>query len=146
MIAPTISKVDWILLALRAVPLDRIRLMKTLFLVWQESERDIPDYFGFEPYLYGPCSFEVYDALRELRWQRLVVQPPYPIQKWAPYYLTELGQRRVEQVAKEADPEAVRLVERLAREAHDAEFLQLLKKVYSLAPDFAVNSVVRTAV
>src|ERR671919_410991 len=141
----TLFKTDWILLALKTAPLDRIRLMKTLFLVWQASERDIPGYFDFEPYLYGPCSFEVYDALRELSWQRLVVQPPYPVQKWAPYYLTELGREKANQIAREADQETVILVEKKAREAHDADFLTLLKNVYTLAPDFAVNSVVRTA-
>ena len=61
-----ISKRDWILLALRKTPLDRIRLMKTLFLVWNRSGRSIAGYFEFEPYLYGPCSLEMYSVLDDL--------------------------------------------------------------------------------
>ena len=50
------SKSKWILVILRRKSLDRIHIMKVLFLIWYRSREEIKDYFQFEPYLYGPYS------------------------------------------------------------------------------------------
>jgi hypothetical protein len=73
------SSSDWVLLVLRKAPLDRIRIMKALFLIWYRSGKSIPDFFSFEPYLYGPYSLEVYAALKNLVDADLAVQPPHHI-------------------------------------------------------------------
>jgi hypothetical protein len=135
------SKQDWILLALRKTPLDRIHLMKTLFLVWNRSGRGIPGYFVFEPYLYGPCSFEVYSVLDLLSRQRLIVQPPHSVQQWAKYYLTKQGRDVVQKAAKAVDPSKLSLLEQVAQEVSQLGFYELLQKVYSEAPEFAANSI-----
>ncbi|RLB04006.1 MAG: hypothetical protein DRG83_05810 [Deltaproteobacteria bacterium] len=140
------SKSDWILLALRKTPLDRIRLMKTLFLVWYRSGQNIPQYFEFEPYLYGPCSLEVYSVLEDLSKLRLIVQAPHPVQQWANYYLTERGRAIAEDVAKNIEPKMRKLVEQVALEVSQLGFYELLRKVYSEAPEFAVNSLVREVI
>lgn len=138
-----ISKRDWVLLLLRASPLDRIRLMKALFLLWYRSNKHIPEYFDFQPYLYGPCSFEVYSVLDEISKQGLVVQPPHPVHQWANYYLTERGRAAAKEAAQKVDPDTAMKIEQVAQEVSRLGFYELLKKVYNEAPEFAVNSVLR---
>lgn len=139
----SLKKKDWVLLALRRTPLDRIHIMKTLFLIWHRSERNIPDYFKFEPYLYGPCSFEVYSALADLQAEGLIVQPPHPVPQWVNYYLTAKGKKESEESAKRAYPEALELIEKVVDETSRLNFSELLRKVYAEAPGFAVNSMFR---
>lgn len=132
-----------VLAALEAAPLDRIRLMKTLFLVWHRNGRPVHWPFTFTPYLYGPCSFEVYSTLDELKAHSLVVQPSLPIPNWAPYHLTAEGRKVARKSAANLDSEIARQIVETARWAHEQGFRSLLKSVYGEAPDFAVRSVAR---
>ena len=103
----TFSKKNWVLLALHCEPLDRIRLMKTLFLFWYNSEENIPNYFVFEPYLYGPCSFELYSALDELERDGLVIRGPHPVPQWAAYHVTEKGREECRLLLSTADRKTI---------------------------------------
>lgn len=138
-----LTKKDWILLALRQTPLDRIHIMKTLFLIWHRLGRKIPDYFQFEPYLYGPCSFEVYTALENLQEDGYIVQPPHLAPQWVNYYLTKKGKKEVEEAAKRVSSDVLKVIEEVAEEVFQLNFYELLKVVYKEAPDFAVNSMFR---
>lgn len=138
-----LAKKDWILLTLRRTPLDRIHIMKTLFLVWHRSGRKITDYFEFEPYLYGPCSFEVYTVLEKLQAEGFIVQPSHPTPQWVNYYLTMRGKREADEVAKRVPSDTRKLIEEIAVEVSQIGFYELLRKVYTEAPDFAVNSMFR---
>ncbi len=140
------SKARWILLALRQTPLDRIRIMKTLFLVWHRSGQNIPGYFEFEPYLYGPYSLEVYRVLDELTQQELIIQPPQAPQRWADHYLTTRGKEKAEEAVKSTDAKMRKLVEHVAQEVSQLGFRELLRNVYSEAPEFAANSLVKEVV
>jgi len=135
-----LNKKDWILLLLRQSPLDRIHIMKALFLVWHRSGRDITDYFAFEPYLYGPCSFEVYSVLGNLQSNGLIDQPLHPLPRWVNYCLTEKGRKEAEQATKRAPHVTLGLIEQVSKEISQLAFLELLQRVYAEAPDFAVNS------
>lgn len=117
--------------------------MKALFLVWRRSGGNVPDFFHFEPYLYGPCSFELYRVLRELEEKGLIVQPPHPVQQWAKYYLTERGKAEAESVSRHIDPGILKKMEQAVDEVACLDFYALLKKVYKEAPEFAVNSVMK---
>ncbi|PIS24984.1 MAG: hypothetical protein COT45_03240 [bacterium (Candidatus Stahlbacteria) CG08_land_8_20_14_0_20_40_26] len=139
-------KKDWVLLLLRRTPLDRIHIMKALFLIWHRSGRKIQDYFKFEPYLYGPCSFEVYAVLDNLQANGRIIQPPHPMPQWVNYYLTEKGGKEVEEVAKKVSPDTLKLIESVVNEVSGVKFYELLKKVYDEAPDFAVNSIFKEVV
>jgi hypothetical protein len=141
-----LTKKDWVLLLLRRNPLDRIHIMKALFLIWHRSGRKISDYFEFVPYLYGPCSFEVYSALEEMELNRLIVQPPHPVPQWVNYFLTEKGKKKVEEVTKKVSFDTLRLVESVVDEVSGIGFYELLKKVYTEAPDFAANSMFKEVV
>lgn len=138
-----IEKSDWVLVILRKKPLDRVHIMKSLFLIWHRSKGKIQDYFYFEPYLYGPYSLEVYAELRNLSAHGLVVQPPHPIQKWANYYLTDRGHIKASEAVKKFNPEIIVLIDNLLEEISHLSFFELLQKVYREAPDFAVNSVLK---
>ena len=138
-----LQKKDWILLFLREAPLDRIHLMKALFLLWYRSGRDIPNYFVFEPYLYGPCSFEVYSILDGLTKEGLLVQPLQPAQQWARYYLTTKGMRQAKKAGDTAGPETIGKIKEITREVSRLGFYELLRKVYTEAPEFAKQSIIR---
>lgn len=137
------SKRDWILLTLAKAPLDRIHLMKALFLFWIRSGKNIPDYFTFKPYLYGPYSLPIYSELNNLKNVGLIVQPPHSIHQWANYYLTERGQVIAEEARKLANPDRLSLLEQVIQEVSQLGFHDLLKKVYSEAPEFATKSILR---
>lgn len=132
-----------ILVALSEHPLDRLRLMKTLFLVWYRSGRPTSGPFLFCPYLYGPYSLDVYKTLFQLERAGLVVQAPHPIGRWGSYYLTEAGRDEAVYAESYLDPESSRRLKETARWAANQTFRSLLRVVYSEAPEFAARSVVR---
>src|SRR6266849_5180976 len=134
------DKRDLIFLALEARPLDRLHLMKALFLTWHRSGRNIPGYFKFEPYLYGPCSFETYRVLDDLLREQLVTRPGRPVQQWARYYLTGKGKRVATEAAQRVDRTVLQALRKAVREVSTLSFSKLLTAVYAEAPDFAVNS------
>jgi uncharacterized protein YwgA len=136
-----LTKKEWILLLLRETPLDRIHIMKALFLIWHRSGRKIKDYFVFEPYLYGPCSFEVYSVLRVLETSGFIVQPPHPRPQWINYFLTTRGKEEAEKAKEKASPETLRVIEKVSNEVSQLSFYELLRKVYAEAPDFTNNSI-----
>jgi len=138
----THPKAKWILGVLRVAPLDRIHIMKALFLL-QRRVGKIEDYFHFKPYLYGPCSFEVYEVLEILEKEGLIVRPLHPFPHWAAYYLTDRGKREADRIANDLAPELLQHLEEVAREVSRLGFYELLKRVYEEAPEFAVNSVLR---
>lgn len=140
--APRLEKLDWVLLFLKHRPLDRLRLMKALFLLWHRSGRNIPGFFEFVPYLYGPCSFELYSVLRAAQAQHLIARAPHEVPRWAAYHITARGERRVERILREAEPGAFSQVAEIAKEVHRAHFYDLLRQVYEEAPDFARQSLV----
>ena len=135
-------KAKWILAMLRVSPLDRIHIMKALFL-FGKRVGEIPNYFHFEPYLYGPCSFEVYEVLEILEKDGLVVRPLHPIPQWVAYYLTDRGKKEAERAAKDISPELLQRLEEVTREVSRLGFYELLKRVYKEAPEFAINSALR---
>lgn len=136
-----LSKRDWLLLLLRQKPLDRIRLMKALFLIWHRSGRTLKDYYEFTPYMYGPCSFELYTELDALQREHLVSQAPHPVSQLASYHLTPMGVSKASVIQHAASGEIVALVRSIAEEVASVSFYALLRKVYSEAPDFASRTV-----
>lgn len=130
-----------VLLALSVAPLDRVRLMKTLFLAWHRLGRPTPAPFGFSPYLYGPCSFELYGVLRDLQERGLVVITTSAFGKQARYHLTNTGRAVALQAQRAESPQVAGLITSIAGWASTQSFRSLLGHVYAEAPDFAVNSV-----
>ncbi len=67
-----LEKREWLLLILREKPLDILRLMKGLFLIWNRSGRQIDGFYKFVPYKYGPYSSELYTELKLAKRDQLV--------------------------------------------------------------------------
>ncbi len=137
-----LTKREWLLLLLRERPLDRIRLMKALFLIWHRSGRRIEDFYEFVPYMYGPCSFDLYMELDAAEHEQYVTQAPHPVMRWAPYYLTDKGSVAAKNVKRKANEATRNMIEATAKEVASENFHTLLRRVYAEAPDFASQSVV----
>ncbi|MCD6328573.1 hypothetical protein J7M28_13605 [bacterium] len=99
-------------------------------------------FYEFTPYMYGPCSFDLYGELERLQHEHLVSQVPHTVAQWASYHLTPRGETEASAIEKKADEKTVELVRSIAREVASLGFHGLLKKVYSEAPDFASRTVV----
>ena len=132
-----------ILAALDAAPLDRIRLMKALFLTWYKQGQPADGPFHFEPYLYGPFALDVYAELEAAKREGLIAQPPYPIDRRTPYYLTAKGLATVMESQQREDVPWEMLTTD-ARWAAQQSFSSLLTQVYQEAPEFAQQSVLLT--
>lgn len=128
-----------VLVALDATPLDRIRLMKTLFLVWYRKDKPTDWPFRFEPYLYGPYAFDLYTTLEVMERERLIVQVPHPTYSRAPYYLTPKGKKAVFHVEVNVDEKEK--IREIALWASQQSFQSLLTQVYKEAPQYAKRSV-----
>lgn len=129
-----------ILAALNAAPLDRIRLMKALFLAWHKQGQPTDGPFHFEPYLYGPFALDVYGELEAAKREGLIAQPSYPIDRRTPYYLTEKGRTAVMESQRREDV-PWEMLTTYARWAAQQSFSSLLTQVYQEAPEFAQQSV-----
>jgi hypothetical protein len=136
-------KRDTLLVALDAAPLDRLRLMKTAFLAWHRAGRPRTGPFNFQPYLYGPCAFDLYSTLSDLLAERLVARAPYPVFKWADHHLTDAGRREAAKAARRLGERTSTRLSGIAEWASQQPFRALLERVYSEAPDFAEKSVLR---
>ena len=124
-------------------PIDRIRLMKALFLLSQEESR-LQGTFKFEPYLYGAVSFAVYDYLRSLEGKGIVTTTKeYENERWNRYYLTSVG-IKVAQSLK-LPQEVVAKIARVKQYVTSKETYQLLREIYAKYPDFATKSVIRVS-
>jgi len=133
---------DWVLIALNTAPLDRIHLMKALFLLAARTGKPIQGFFTFVPYMYGPYSFELYDVLDSLESEGLIV--PFPqANRWSDYYLTNRGRSEVPRAMSAVPTDLAKQLEGIVREIAPLDFNNLLAKVYKEAPEYAQNSVVR---
>lgn len=132
-----------LLYALGQSSIDRIHLMKALFLPWYRLGKKIPNYFSFEPYLYGPCSFEVYSSLDQLLDEGLVAKIPSFNERWSKLRVTAAGQDRLREVQNAIEPGLATALRRSVSEIANLSLNDLLDRVYAEAPEFAIKSVYR---
>jgi len=137
-----------ILLALMYLPTDKkiemmspIQIMKALFLFKMELGLSDSEFYKFEPYLYGPCSFEVYSDLASLQSQGLA-DVELSLFGWKYYHLTNKGRNITKEVVKKMD-------KRMLDELHDVKntvisknFMELLRYIYTKYPEYAKNSII----
>lgn len=116
-----------------------VRIMKGLFLFSQESAAALELKYEFVPYSYGPCSFQIYDDLRELVSEHLVEKRPTSA-RWSEYVVTVEGKEIVDAIASRR-PELFADLSRYNKMVTSRTFAELLRSVYSKYPDYAVKSV-----
>lgn len=123
-----------------AQPMDTIRIMKSLFLFGQESPKRPEAFYEFQPYLYGPCSFKVYDDLAELKGKGLVEENrPY----YRSYRLTQRGIREAKKAWGRLNASTQELLSNTKRSVLSWTFSQLLGHVYQRWPEYAARSMFR---
>ena len=124
-------------------PLDRIRVMKSLFLLSQEEPR-LSKTFKFEPYLYGAVSFDVYTELDALQRSGLIATTKeFQNDQWNRYFLTHKGVSEAQATARRIPKTIVGRIERIKKYTTSKQTYELLKEVYAKYPNFAAKSVIR---
>jgi len=123
--------------------LSPIQIMKGMFLI--KRELNISNFYEFEPYLYGPCSFEVYRDLEQLTRENLIISLP-SFRGWNFYMISSKGMIKFKELSKSMDKDFLEELKRIKRLVMGKSFLGLLKYVYERYPEFAVNSIINIEV
>lgn len=142
------QKQDWLLVYL-SLPsksetnlIDPIRIMKGLFLFRMEFKDKLKDFYDYKPYLYGPCSFEIYNDLLGLQLKGLVDDYSQPLSRWSYYRLTEKGQEQASILIKNVSSELLARLKAIKIKVTSLSFLELLREIYKEYPEYAQNSVI----
>lgn len=114
-------------------PMSPLQLMKAVFLYAQEEKPK--DFYEFTPYLYGPCSFDVYTDLKLLENRGLITS--YPTHRgWSFFGITSEGEKHLL-----SDKKIIQKLDKIKKTIISKSFIELLKYVYSKYPEFAQNSI-----
>jgi len=146
-----LKRVDYLLIfiaidATNLKLLSPIQIMKGMFLIGQELK--IEDFYEFVPYLYGPCSFEVYSDLKKLVNDGLVMEIPAH-QTWASwnyYVATSKGKDKARKLIQQLDSSVVEKIKEIKKLILSMSFIELLKYVYKKYPEYARNSIINLEV
>lgn len=138
---------DWLLLFIVGTEhydswVDRIRLMKGMFLFQEEGDAPPEVDYDFQPYDYGPFTREVYEDLEELSRQGQIIEA----RDGKSYRATADGCSRIDDLVSHSlglDPPAVEYLQNLRVELGDLSFRHLLKRVYDAHPESAARSVAK---
>ncbi len=116
-----------------------IQIMKAMFLI--KEELDLSEFYEFKPYLYGPCSFEIYSDLLDLKIRGLIDTIP-SLWGWKNYRITAKGKVEAEKYIKEESEEVKNKILQIKKLVVSKSFLELLRYVYTKYPEYATNSIV----
>ena len=140
------KKQDWLLIYLslpsQSPLMDPIRIMKGLFLFKMELGDELKEFYDFVPYLYGPCSFEIYSDLSKLQLDNFVDEISLPFSRWSYYRLSERGQEESEKLKNAATSDLVLKLIDIKRRVMSPPFLSLLREIYKKYPEYARSSVI----
>jgi uncharacterized protein YwgA len=110
-----------------------IQLMKAIFLYLQEEKPK--DFYEFSPYLYGPCSFDVYADLKLLEDNGFITS--YPTHRgWSFFDITSEGGKHLID-----DTKIIQKLDKIKKTILSKTFIELLKYIYFKYPEFAKNSI-----
>ena len=129
---------DWLLLVI-GDQLEPIQIQKALFKFSKESGADTNELYQFEPYNWGPCSFDVYSDLSDLREQGLIDAVPSG-RGWSFYSQTDIGRRLSAELRERASPPLLASLDQIRQFVTDRPFEALLRDVYSDYPEYAAKS------
>lgn len=134
---------DWLLLLFDNAdrPIDRVRIQKAMFLFAQRSKAASSEKYNFQPYHYGPFSFEIYPDLEKLIAEGLVRGEQVPWLSTPVYSLTALGREQARGLKSQAPEDRTNLLYNMRRFVVQRNFNDLLRDIYALYPEYAVRSV-----
>ncbi len=116
---------------------DRIRLMKGMFLFQKEGGAPREVDYRFEPYDYGPFTQEVYRDLGSLANSGFLAESA----DGQSYRITQEGRRHLS--AERFPPGEERALVEIRVEVSDLSFRDLLRRVYQAYPESASRSVAK---
>ena len=132
------DKRDWLLLTIGEC-IQPIQLQKTLFKFAKESEVAQSEVYEFAPYNWGPCSFDLYNDLRNLRLEGLAEAIPSG-HGWNAYRLTAPGRAKEKELLEQAKSPLIEQHKKIRAWVTKRDFEQLLNDVYKDYPEFATES------
>lgn len=132
---------DWLLLAI-ANQLEPIQVQKTLFKFAMESDAPGEERYSFEPYNWGPCSFDIYPDLERLRDEGLIDFEPSG-RGWNVYRTTPSGSDRLRELREQADPAVLKQMDGAREFVVRRSFGRLLHDTYEKYPEYATRSLFR---
>ena len=143
---------DWLLVLLHSPghtgkenePMDRLRITKTLFLLGREIKQ-LPNFYDFGPYLYGPFSLDIYKDLDGLLQDGYIWREVTLPLNWSHYRLTGKGTEETQKIREKIEPSVIKKMEEIKRFVTGLSFSALLKYVYSKYPEYARNSVINVS-
>ena len=117
--------------------LDRVQLQKSLFLVGEECNSELPaDFYQFHPYMYGPFAQEVYADIERLSDGPLI--ETFPGDDGRPFYrLVSSNAAGLFNLSEDLKLGIGRVVEWV----RSMPFDELVRAIYYLYPDQRENSV-----
>ncbi len=119
-----------------------LRLMKVLFMLGQEK-KDLSNFYDeWEKYLYGPCDFNVYDDLSELKSAGLIEEKEQPFQNFTVFNLTSIGNQKAKIIFDILDSPTKETIKEVKKEANSRLSLtRLLQYVYGKYPGWDTQSI-----
>lgn len=142
----TLDRSDWLMLLLDRSALaadgpdelDPVRIQKGIFLL---SERGpARGLYDFRAYDWGPFSSAIYADLASLTRQGYLSEEKVLGRTWSTYKVTASGHQRATATAAQVGDVAVRWLKQAREFLTTRSFGQLLREVYALYPNYAVNS------
>jgi DNA-binding PadR family transcriptional regulator len=115
-----------------------IQIMKSMFLLKERVK--LQEFYDFVPYLYGPCSFNIYSDLIALKHENLIEEIP-SASSWNYYRTTPKGEENVKELVKKFDKALLENLKEIKKLITGMTFIQLLDYVYKKYPEFAKNSI-----
>ena len=117
--------------------IDRIRIMKGIFLFQAETDAPTAVNYTFRPYDYGPFTPEIYRDLEALTGAGYIVESS----GGSAYRATQQGREHLATLKFPPKPQQALMEKRV--EVLDLNFRELLKRVYSAHPKSASRSVAK---
>lgn len=138
----SISRTDWLLQFIAGTEfydgaIDRLRIMKALFLFQVETQAPREVNYEFQPYDYGPFTPEIYRDLEHLLEKGYIVE----VTEGRSYRATQQGRQYLSEI--NFPPKPLEALMELRVEVEDLSFRRLLKRVYTAHPASAKRSVAR---
>jgi uncharacterized protein YwgA len=141
-----VDRSDWLLLLLdrdalgATAPdeLDPVRIQKGMFLLSRRGPAR--NLYDFQAYDWGPFSPAIYADLASLARQGYLIEEKVPGRTWSTYRITPRGHERAAALAAQMRAEDVAWLRQAREFLTTRSFAQLLRDVYALYPDMAVNS------
>jgi uncharacterized protein YwgA len=115
-----------------------LRIMKELFIISREA--GVEDFYSFVPYRYGPCSFQVYRDLDDLRNLGLVMQMPISGSQYKRYSLTTMGADIAKEEYSKLDSRVKSHIARIKKKFNGEPIYAIMAYVYQKFPDMTTRT------